>query len=53
MLSDEDVLEEVETRIFAVSDKVFQRPSIAILQRLECEAREELCSGWSDFEPGI
>ena len=52
-LSDEEILEEVEKLMFAVSDKVFQRPSIAILQRLECEARKELCSGWSDFESGI
>jgi hypothetical protein len=51
--SDEEILEEVETFMFAVSVKVFQRPSIAILQGLECEAREELYSGWSDCESGI
>ena len=52
-LSDEEILEKVETFMFAGSEKVFQRPSIAILQRLECEAREELFIGWSDCESGI
>jgi hypothetical protein len=52
-LSDEEKLEEVEKFMFAVSGKVFQRLSIAILQFLECEAREELCRGWSDFESAI
>jgi len=53
--SDEKILEKVETFIlvFAVSGKVFQRPSIAILQRLECGAREVLYSRRSDFESGI
>ena len=41
-LSDEDILEEVKTFMFAVSGEALQRPSIVILQRLECEAREEL-----------
>ena len=52
-LTDEEILQKVETFMFAVSGKVFQRSSIAILQYLECEAREELYRGWSDFESGI
>jgi hypothetical protein len=44
-LSDEEILEEVATFMFGVTGKVFQRPSIAILQHLECGAREELYGG--------
>jgi hypothetical protein len=35
-LSDEEILEEVETFMFGVSGKVIQNPSIAKVHHLEC-----------------
>ena len=51
-LSDEKILEEMERFMLAVSNKVFQKPTIAILQHLECETHKELYCGWSGFYSG-
>jgi hypothetical protein len=39
-LSDEEILEEVETFMFAVSGNFLQKPSIAVVNHLEFETQK-------------
>ena len=39
-LSDEEIIEEVETFMFAVSGNVLQKPSIAVVNHLEFETQQ-------------
>ena len=49
-LSEEELLDEVEMFMFAVSEKVFEIPTITKLLHVECDKQQELLTDWPDFE---